>query len=253
MKVIIIEDEHFAAEGLKGLLARYDPGIEVVFIADSVKKSVGWFKTHPSPDLAIMDIQLADGISFEIFEMTDVQCPVIFTTAYNEYAIRAFKVNSVDYLLKPIDFEELARAIDKFKKITLRQSFNPGEANMVFDKVLMMLSGKYKNRFVIKVGDHIKSIQTRDILYFYSLDKASYLVTKDNFHYTVDFSLDYLISILNPADYFRISRKFILGREAIIDIISYSGSRLKIKVKHGKNEDVIVSRDRVQEFREWLD
>jgi len=251
MKVVIIEDEVRAAQFLEGLIKQYDPEIEVLEILDSVKKSVKWFDGQPQPDLAFMDIQLADGLSFEIFEKTLVECPVIFTTAFNEYAIRAFKVNSIDYLLKPIDFDELKAAIDKFKKTYAQTQTIPHQ--QIFDNVLQMLTNNYKQRFVIKVGDHIKSISVEDILYFYSLEKATFLHTSDNRNYVIDYSLEQVEDLIDPQKFFRINRKYLIAMNSFGDIISYSNSRLKIELLHSDDQDVIVAREKVGKFKKWLD
>jgi len=251
MKVLIIEDEKPAAKHLSALINRYDPKIEILGQMESVKKSVEWFQNNSLPDLAFFDIQLADGLSFEIFEQAIINCPIIFTTAFNEYALKAFKVNSIDYLLKPIDYEELEAAINKFKEV--RGRADPTQFNAVMDNVLNMLTQNYKQRFVIKVGEHIKSIPVENILYFYSLEKATYLHTSDDFNYVIDYSVEQLESLLDPQQYFRINRKYLIRIEAIEDIISYSNSRLKIELKHSKDMDAIVAREKVNAFKKWLD
>ncbi len=250
MNVIIIEDERLAAEYLSGLIHRYDPQIQVVFEADTVKKTVQWFEAGGKPDLAFFDIQLADGLSFEIFDKAFVSCPVIFTTAYNEYALRAFKVNSIDYLLKPIDFVDLKKAIDSFKARWPKESTGDVTVRLdALDRILHQFVRTYKTRFVVKVGDHIRPVTVEEILYFYSLDKATFFVTADNRHYP----LDYLGEIIDPDRFCRINRKYMISLSSILDIVAYSNSRLKIRLKHSIDEDVIVSRERVSEFRQWLD
>ncbi|MCD4747107.1 MAG: LytTR family DNA-binding domain-containing protein [Bacteroidales bacterium] len=252
MKVIIIEDEQLAAERLIELIKKYDPAIEIIGKFDSVKKSILWFSKNVHPDLVFMDIQLGDGLSFEIFEHTIIDCPVIFTTAFDEYAIRAFKVNSIDYLLKPIDFDELTTAINKFKS-SYKSQINQKLDNEVFDKVLQMLGKNYKNRFLIKVGEHIKSINVDDINFFYSLEKATFLKTKSDNNYVIDYSLEQLENLIDPQQFFRINRKYLVNLNAIIDIITYSNSRLNIILKHSEDKDVIVSREKVSKFKKWLD
>jgi len=254
MDVIIIEDEQLAADRLAAMVLKYDPDIKIIFKADSVKRSIDWLQKNDHPGLAFFDIQLADGLSFEIFEQVRLECPVIFTTAYDQYAIRAFKVNSIDYLLKPVDYGELVSAIDKFKATTLKKSEATSQFGVeTVDQIMKMLTNKYKTRFVIKVGEHIKFISTDNILFFYSMEKASYLATSDNYHYVLDQSLETLAEIVDPAKYFRINRKYLISTDAILDIVSYSTSRLKIKLLHSPEEMVIVSRERVQEFKNWLD
>lgn len=252
MKVCIIEDERLAADRLARLIKKYDPSIDIVFSADSVKKSVAWFKSHPHPDLAFFDIQLADGISFEIFEQVNLKSPVIFTTAYDEYAIRAFKVNSIDYLLKPIDFEELSTSIGKFKALKPATPAAPFQNREAIDTFMQILTGTYKNRFVIRIGEHLKTIETDNILYFYSLEKSTYCATHDDHHYALDYSLESLEEIIDPKKFVRINRKYLISYPAILDIINYSNSRLKVKIRYAENENIIVSRERVQLFKEWL-
>ncbi|MDN5203969.1 LytTR family DNA-binding domain-containing protein [Fulvivirgaceae bacterium BMA10] len=254
MKVLIIEDEKMAANRLEQLLLQHNPTIEVMSKIDSVKKSVKWFQQHNSADLIFMDIQLADGLSFEIFEQVNIQAPVIFTTAYNDYALKAFKVNSIDYLLKPIAPEELAGA---FKKLEFLSSSNkqdvPFNTLSQVEKVMQMLTSKYKNRFIVKIGEHIHSLPVEDILYFFSFEKATFLKTQQDKRYIIDYTLEQVESSLNPESYFRINRKYLIHIDAIMDIVSYSNSRLKIKLKYSDDNDVIVSREKVQNFKQWLD
>jgi DNA-binding LytR/AlgR family response regulator len=251
MKVVIIEDEVMAAELIESLVLKYDSTIEILEILDSIKASAAWFNVNSAPDLVFMDIHLADGLSFEIFDQTQINCPIIFTTAYNEYAIRAFKVNSIDYLLKPLDFDELKQAIDKYKERFSEKPQIPSPD--VFDKVLNMLTNKFKQRFVIKVGEHIRSIPVEDVLYFYSLEKATFLHTANNHNYVIDYSIEQLEGLVDPEKFFRINRKYLIAMNSFDDIISYSNSRLKIELLHSDEYDVIVSREKVQKFKKWLD
>jgi DNA-binding LytR/AlgR family response regulator len=251
MKVIVIEDEKLAAERLVDLILDYDPGIEVLGRFDSVRKSVEWFNENDQADLAFFDIQLSDGVSFEIFDKTWVYCPVIFTTAFNEYAVRAFKVNSIDYLLKPIDEDELKRAIDKFKQNYLAK--NEIVQPAILDKFLHLLTNNYKQRFVIKVGEHIRSVPAENILYFYSMEKATFLNTMDDHNYIIDFSLEQVENMVDPEFFFRINRKYMITIDSILDIITDSNSRLKIELKHSDDQDVIVAREKVKQFKKWLD
>ena len=252
MKVVIVEDEPLAAERLIDLILQYDPSIEVVAKFESVKKSVEWFSEEHSVDLAFFDIQLSDGLSFEIFENTLVSCPVIFTTAFNEYAIRAFKVNSIGYLLKPFDLDDITKAIDKFKQNFSNRADIQSQQEL-FDKVLNHLSNNYKQRFVIKVGEHIRSVPVENILYFYSLEKATFLHTADDHNYVVDYSLEQVENLVDPKWFFRINRKYLLTIDSILDIITYSTSRLKVELKQSDDHDVIVAREKVRKFKKWLD
>jgi len=196
-----------------------------------------------------MDIQLADGLSFEIYEQTIVKTPVIFTTAYDEYALKAFKVNSIDYLLKPVDLNELKNAIDKYK-----ENNSPKEIPVqVFDSIMHSLTKKYKDKFVINVGEHIKVFTTEDIQCFYSMEKYTFLQNNSGRDYAINYSLDQLEDLLDPAQYFRINRKFIVSFSAISDIISYSNSRLKVKLNSNESNDLLVSREKVQDFKKWLE
>jgi DNA-binding LytR/AlgR family response regulator len=252
-KVLVIEDEKPAADWLKQLILKFNPQISVLAVIDSVSGAVEWFQQHQVPDLVFMDIQLADGLSFEIFERVKVLCPVIFTTAYEEYAIKAFKVNSVDYLLKPIAFNELEAAFQKFGNSVQSMQAAPAVTIELLNKVREMLRKQYKTRFVIKVGEHLKSINVDDILFFYSLEKATFLCTADFKTYLVDYSLDRITEMVDEHRFFRINRKYILSNQSITDIIYYSNSRLKIKLKKPGEESIIVSRDKVSAFKEWLD
>jgi len=252
-KVLVIEDEKPAAEWLQQLILKFDPQISILAVIDSVRGATEWFSQHPAPDLAFMDIQLADGLSFEIFEKVTVPCPVIFTTAYEEYAIKAFKVNSVDYLLKPIAYNEMEAAFHKFSNQEKTLPVIPTVTVDLLNKVKEMLRKQYKNRFVIKVGEHLKSIPVEDILFFYSLEKATYLCTSEFRTYLVDYSLDHISEMIDEQRFFRINRKYILSNQSIADIVVYSNSRLKIKLKKPTEESIIVSRDKVQGFKEWLD
>ncbi|MCX6240048.1 MAG: LytTR family DNA-binding domain-containing protein [Bacteroidia bacterium] len=252
-KVLIIEDEKPAADWLKQLILKFNPQISLMGVLDSVSSAVEWFQQNPLPDLVFMDIQLADGLSFEVFERVKVTCPVIFTTAYEEYAVKAFKVNSLDYLLKPIAYNELETAFQKFGERVQSMQTAPSVTIELLNKVKEMLRKQYKTRFVIKVGEHLKSITVEDILFFYSLEKATYLCTADFKTYLVDYSLDRITEMIDEHRFFRINRKYILSNQSIADIIFYSNSRLKIKLKKAGEESIIVSRDKVSAFKEWLD
>lgn len=252
-KVLIIEDEKPAAEWLQQLILKLGYDIKIVAVIDSVRGATDWFSKNTAPDLVFMDIQLADGLSFEIFEQVNVACPVIFTTAYEEYAVKAFKVNSVDYLLKPIAFDELEAAFLKFENQVKKEDEVQPVTLDLLNKVREMLRKQYKTRFVIKVGEHLKSIPVEDIQFFYSLDKATFLCTSDFKTYIVDYSLDRISEMIDEHRFFRINRKYILSNQSIADIVFYSNSRLKIKLKKPDEESIIVSRDKVPAFKEWLD
>ncbi len=252
MKVLIIEDEPQAAKRMESLINTLEPQAEVLDKIDSVKKAVQWIKSNPAPDLIFMDIQLADGISFQIFEQCEVKSPVIFTTAYDAYALKAFKVNSIDYILKPIDKDEMRAALKKFHSVN-RSSQESKQVLENIGQAIQMLTKKYKARFVIKVGEHLKSVEVSDILFFFSLEKATFCQTKDGRKHILDFTLDQLEEILDPIRFFRINRKHIVATDSIQDMISYTNSRLKLILKTSDDNDVIVARERVQEFKDWLD
>lgn len=252
MKVLIIEDEPQAAQRLEALVKDLLPDSVVVGKIDTVKKSVSWLKDHRA-DLILMDIQLADGISFEIFEQCKIQDPVIFVTAYDAYALRAFKVNGVDYILKPVDREELGVALGKVR--SRKPTTESGSSEMLANvsAALQTLMKKYKTRFVVKVGEHLKTVDVQNVRFFYTHDKATFCVTDDQRTTILDFTMDQLEGLLDPAQFFRINRKYIVRASAIQDIISYTNSRLRLVLKGSTDNDIVVARERVQEFRDWLD
>jgi DNA-binding LytR/AlgR family response regulator len=252
MNILIIEDEPLAVQRLEILVGEIMPAANIVDRIDSVKKSIQWLTTHAAPDLILMDIQLADGLSFQIFEHCMVTSPVIFTTAYDAYALKAFKVNSIDYILKPVDKAEFAHALRKLEGLNANKP-SPELLLQNISQVMNMLTKKYKERFVLKVGEHLKTIEVKSILYFYSLDKTTFCHTGDMRNHILDYTLEQLETLLNPDDYFRLNRKYLVRSESILDIISHSNSRLKLVLKNSKDSDVIVARERVQEFRQWLD
>jgi len=253
MKVVIIEDEHLTAERIATLLGHIDPGIKVLSIIDSVKRSVEWFNSNQKPDLVFMDIQLADGLSFDIFDLVKIDAPVIFITAFQEYAIKAFKVNSVDYLLKPVSEEDLRAALDKYGRYFNRELAVPHIGGDLLRSIREMISRPYKNRFMIRVGEHIKSIDVKDILYFYSLQKGTYLHSSEDRNYGIDYTLGALEEMLDPLLFHRINRKFLVTHRAISDLLTLSSSKLKVKLKHTDEEDIYISRERVGSFKAWLD
>jgi len=249
MNYLIIEDEKVAAKRLTELIGQYNHSSELLGILQTVKDTVVWLQNNASPDLILMDIQLADGLSFEIFEQVPVEAPVIFTTAYDEYALRAFKVNSIDYLLKPIDFNELVSALDKYRTNNQAARY----PQLIFDSILKKLSRQFKERFMIKVGEHIRVMRTDEIECFFSMEKSTFLMNNAGRSYAVNYSLDQIESLVDPSKFFRINRKYIISFVAISDIISYSNSRLRVKLAKNESDDIIVSREKVQEFKTWLE
>jgi DNA-binding LytR/AlgR family response regulator len=243
-----------AAKRLTNLLLEIDPDIEVLARFDSVKRTVIWLNENEQPDLLFLDIQLADGLSFEILEQVKVTAPIIFTTAFDEYAIQAFKVNSVDYLLKPIDPKELNNALDKYYE--LFSSRNRTESPIDFAKLqetMRMLTKQYKERFVVKVGEHIRTLPVSDTAYFFSQEKATYLQTYQTNRYIIDYTMEQVEQLVDPKEFFRINRKYLVSLAAVKDIISYTNSRLRLVLVQTDETDAIVSRDKVQDFKKWLD
>lgn len=253
MKIVIIEDEALAAERLSNLIKQYNNSIEIITCLDSVQEAVAFFRTAPPPDLAFFDIQLADGRSFEIFEQIQVPCPVIFTTAYDEYALRAFKVNSIDYLLKPIDYEDLRNAFAKLE--ILKSNLTKQDHHISMETMQQIIQSlqkpSYKNRFVVKSGAHLHSVPVEDILYFYHEDKIVWLKRNGFKKFAVDFTLEQLETMLDPTLFFRLNRQIITSFHAIKEVTTYSNSRLKIKLLDNDNL-AIVSRERVNDFKSWL-
>lgn len=257
MKVFIIEDEIPAAEKIERFLHRYDESIEIVGRAMSVKETVNWVNTDGDADLLFMDIQLTDGLSFDIFKEVELDIPVIFTTAYNEYAIDAFKANGIDYLLKPITFEALTDSLNKFKNLKMRLSeAGQSDPTSVIDlqSALQMLSKReYKTRFMVKIGEHIRSVTTDQIELFYAEGRNAYIVTDQGRRLIIDYKLETLEEMLDPQTFFRVNRTFIIEINAIKDVLVYSNSRLKIILNMEFDREIIVSREKVHAFKKWFD
>ena len=251
MKILIVEDEPLAAAQLAAHISALQPKAQILAVCDTVKATVNWLQNNEAPDVAFFDIQLGDGLSFDIFEQTNFNQPVIFTTAYDDYAIRAFKVNSVDYLLKPIERNELKKALDKFEQLaqSAKSSFTPD----VLHEVMASLKKKnYKERFLVKVGTHLRVIETSDVLYFYSFEKGTYAKLSDGKDYLLDQSLELVEGMVDPNIFFRINRKYLIAIKSINDVVAYSNSRLRLKVQHANNDDFLVAREKVKSFKGWL-
>ncbi|MEO0895933.1 MAG: LytTR family DNA-binding domain-containing protein [Bacteroidota bacterium] len=256
MKVVIIEDEPLAVERLINLIHQYESHIKVVASLDSIQSAVEWFHQNETPDLVFMDIQLADGLSFGIFDKVQLKAPIIFITAYDNYAIKAFKMQSVDYLLKPISFEELATAMDKFVKVFWEKKVqSPVKVDLQALKALLTQKEKsYKTRFVVKRGEHIHPIAVSDILFFYSEDKATLFKTRDGQRFFLDYTLNELEDKINPDEFFRVNRQYLCRIDSIEKILTYSQRRIRLYLKHtGDDTEVLVSREKVQKFKAWLD
>ncbi|MBT3207422.1 MAG: response regulator transcription factor [Bacteroidetes bacterium] len=255
MKVLIIEDEKPAAEKLEMLLQKYNPDIEVLAKISTVQKTIEWFKNSKiKPELLFLDIHLADGLCFEIFRKININTPAIFVTAYNEYAIEAFKLNSIDYLLKPITYESLYSSLEKLK--SMRENLTPVKQRLQFEELGLALSQfqkNFKNRFLIKIGEHIRSVKVEDISMFHAEGRIVYLITKGKKRYIVDYILEDLEEILDPAMFFRVNRSFVININSISDVLVFSKSRLKIKLLQEFEKEIIVSRDKVSNLKIWLD
>ena len=249
MKVVIIEDEKPAARRLSRMLNEFN--IEPVAMLHSVQEAVNWFYNNEHPDLLFLDIQLSDGLSFEIFDEIEIESSIIFTTAYDEYALKAFKLNSVDYLLKPIDVDELENAINQFKKLQNSTS----KINLNLDQLKNLISPvskNYKKRFTVKIGQQLKMIAVENIECFYSENKATNIFTADKRNYILEDTLEQIESYLDPDLFFRVSRKFIVNIQYVKQIVNYSNSRLQVFLNTYHDEKIIVSRERVRDFKNWI-
>lgn len=249
MNTIIIEDENLTAQRLEGMLKKYNPQVQVLAILPSVADSVQWLRKHDAPDLVFMDIHLEDDLCFKIFELAPLSAPVIFTTAYDEYMVKAFKVNSIDYLLKPVNYLELIAALDKYK--ALKEQFSKPDFNTLL-QYIGQREPEYKTRFMITVGTKIRSIETSEIAYFYSDEKITFMATKEGQHLPIDFSLDKLSTLLDPRQFFRTSRQFLVGFGAIQTVHTHFKGKLKLDLAPKSKIDVFVSGDRMSDFKEWL-
>lgn len=250
MNVLIIEDEDLAVWGLISKLKRLDPATEVLATLDTVKAAVRWFQENPSPDLAFFDIQLADGLSFEIFDQVKVPCPIIFTTAYDAYALRAFKVNSVDYLLKPVSQEDLEQALSKLQQL---RAPAPPDLGTIRQLLQQMQPRQYKTRFMVKVGDHLTAVEDQEIVFFFGENKIVWIRHQNGRKYPVEYTLEQLEDLLDPQRFFRLNRQYIAAIDSIKDVVSYSNSRLKVSLHDPMNtDDILVSREKVEAFKGWL-
>ena len=252
MKVLIIEDEAPAYRRLNTLLTKAHPDMEVIEVIDSVSEAVKWLRNHSTPSLIFSDIQLADGLSFEIYKQIDVSCPIIFTTAYDEYMMDTFETNGIDYLLKPIEEPALNRSIAKFRKLTE----NGHSQQSPIDNLLSVLEKKerkYKDRFLVKVGSKLVPVLTADVAYFQSADGSTEMILDSGKKLIVDQTLDQLETVLNPSQFFRFNRQFIGNIGSIDSIHQYFKGKLKLKLKPNPKADVIVSREKARSFKNWID
>lgn len=255
MKILILEDEMLAVEKLRHLLCEYDPQAQIVAALPSVEAAVRWLQQHRPPDLLLADIHLADGLCFEIFSQVPVKCPVIFTTAYDQYALHAFQVHSIDYLLKPVQYANLAHSLNKLRD--MQHALGPSSPQFAMQDIMNIIrngNGNYKSRFMVKVGSKIKAIKTSEIAYFYSFNKLNLLVTHDNLRFPVDYTLDDLMEVLDPRLFFRINRKLIIHFDAAKEIHPYFKGRLKLVLHPPLNEEeTIISSEKTPAFKTWLD
>lgn len=249
-KILILEDEKPNSDRIQRLMLKIRPGFEIVGVLTSVKKTVDWLSENECPDLIIMDIQLADGISFEVFNLADVKCPVIFTTAYDEYAIKAFKYNSIDYLLKPIEKEQLEAAIIKFEKSVQQSNL---EYPLIEELIAQIQPKDYRARFLLPYRDGYKKINVGDIAFFYSHLNISYAVLFNGEQNVVPQTLETLEQELEPKNFFRVNRQYIVHVNSIEKVHNFFNGKLKLKVRNCADEDVIVSRTKAPLFKTWLD
>jgi len=253
MRYLIIEDEFHAAKRLSGLVTNLRSGAQILNVLDSVEDAAEWLEQNPHPDLIFMDIQLADGLSFEIFQKTRIEAPVIFTTAFDEYALRAFKTNSVDYLLKPVDEVELVAALEKFERLFSKTHTPTIEMSSIQALLKAMAQPEYSSRFVIKTSQGLSYISVEEIAWFLSEGGLTYLVSKANKKHHLDYTLEQLEGLLDPKFFFRINRKMIVAIQSVQKVSDYFNSRVKITLQPAPgDEDSVVSRERVKAFRSWL-
>lgn len=248
IKALVVEDEVAAANRLVKMIKEVDPDISVVQIADSIESALSWLRVNPEPDLMFLDIHLADGSGFEIFEGTRINCPVIFTTAYDKYAVQAFKVNSIDYLLKPVKHEELLFSINKFKN----SNYPSLNIEALKEEIRKQKAPEWQKRFIIRYADKLKSVDSNEIAYFIAREKSVFLVTNSGPGYAIDYTLDKLESVLDPDIFFRINRKFIVSFGCISSMYHYSKSRVKLELKPEPDSGAIVSSERAAGFKGWL-
>ncbi len=262
MNVLIVEDEELAVRKLRKLITDADPSLDIIGVTTSIEETVNWLEEQPAqPDLIFMDIELADGQSFEIFDQIEVRSTVIFTTSYDEYALQAFKVNSIDYLLKPIQKEELQRSLKKFYDLRSHSaSSGNGEASnalsLNMDKLLRELqlhpSKEYRKRFLVRQGQRFLSIETGEIAYFFTDDRYSFFVTHTNQKFLVDYTLDELSTVLDPNHFFRINRGMILTHRTVEQMQPYFGNRLALTLRPAFDKEALVSREKVSDFKKWM-
>lgn len=254
LNVLIVEDETPAADKLERYLKKYSEGIQVLHRIDTVKESVQWLRDHQAKvDLIFMDVQLKDGISFSIFQEIKIEKPIIFITAYNEFALDAFKVNSIDYLLKPITFTDLSVSLKKMESLSSQLRWNEEKNKTITQNLPSSPAKSYKNRFMVKLGEHIRSITSEEISFFFADGRDVYLITNQLRKFIIDYTLEGLDEILDPKQFYRVNRSYIVNISSIQDVVVYSNSRLKITPIIKWEKEIIVSRDKVNDFKQWFD
>ena len=256
MRILIVEDEDLAVKKIRKTLGDVDANADVVGVTDSIFATVSWLQNNPAPDLILMDIELSDGQSFEIFSRVPVKSAVVFTTSYDEYALKAFKVNSIDYLLKPIQKEDLEAALNKYRQMkTMYAGNGHNELNMdalVKELQQKLLPKEFRKRFLVKHGQKLVSIEIEEIAYFFSDGRLNFFKTYDNRKFVVDYTMDELEDMLDPERYFRISRSFYVSVNSIDQIHDYFGNRLLLNLKPAVDKESIVSREKVTDFKKWM-
>jgi DNA-binding LytR/AlgR family response regulator len=253
LRVIIIEDEPLAVKRLQRLITTLNRNLVVIAALDSIESSVNWLKTNTCPDIIFSDIQLADGLSFDIFEQTKINCPVIFTTAYDSYALKAFTANGIDYLLKPVKEDDLARALDKLNQFYTKNT--PGysfDYTQLANLIQQNIGKEYKQRFLIHIGEKLKKIETNDIAYFMADGKYVHMITFTSGKYIVDFTLEELEQVLNPKFFFRANRKYIINIKAVGSMLVLSKNKIRVELHPSNETECIVSSERSSEFKYWL-
>ena len=256
MKILIVEDEELAVKKIQKTLASIDPDAEIAGITHSISSTIDWLESNPSPDLILMDIELSDGQSFEIFSRTKVKSAVVFTTSYDEFALKAFKVNSIDYLLKPVQKEDLEAALNKFRN--MKEVYAGGkDENLNMETIMKQLQQKlhireFRKRFLVKHAQKLVSIEVEEIAYFFSDGRLNFFKTYDNKKYVLDYTMDELEDMLDPDRYFRISRSFYIAIDSVEQIHEYFGNRLLLHLKPPVEKDAVVSREKVADFKKWM-
>lgn len=252
MNILIVEDEQLAQERLQLLIHAFDPSINIAGCLESVEETVNWFNTKPHPDLILLDIHLSDGQSFEIFKRTQIQKPIIFITAYENYAVDAFSLFSIDYILKPVTAEALATAINKYKN--LANIFKPADYRLLTEQIKDNTLLSYRNRFLAKVGQRLFFIPASDVAYFAADNKIVFLIDREGNRFVINNTMENLENELNPKDFFRLNRKIIIHADAIEQIKPYQSNRLKLQLRGiAAAEEIIISRERVADFKQWAD